>query len=63
MPPKHVFSQKQKKPKIAYCRIWIQGDSKVLAVTKIFPKDWSFVKIEEVENTDGSMMLKVTKVE
>lgn len=42
--------------------IYRQGNSRVIAVSKVLPRDWSYVKIELLEKNDDSVVMRVIRL-
>ena len=39
-----------------------QGGSRVIAITKVIPKEWQVVKIKVIKELNSSVTLKIDKV-
>jgi len=57
------FVGTSKAPKGVYIRfIYDSGYSKLLAVTKVVPRNWKLVAIEKAAQDEDWVMLKITKL-
>jgi hypothetical protein len=59
---KRQFNHNKVKPLIYDRKVQRTGTSVVLSLTKLMPKDWLYVRIKPLEETEKKLVLEITKL-